>query len=218
MRVPIFVKVERFDLGSVAREIEGIRGRFDVYLESYPAKNIRSKHGLMGPVGKVLQEVRTGKWDADSLAGFALNVHLSNPKAKGSISDEARTALRQAIGELLELLERVPATAHDRLLDRIDYGLYFVRRSKGLERLESIRRDFAAFLQTKYGTPEELAAAWGGKPTDYGPNFGRVPFPSRRLFDRATGRRKLDIAEYAEQAHLKGYELPEDGELEEELR
>lgn len=212
MRTPIFVKVERFDIESVAPEIETIRDCFDRYLDSYPVKSARSKHSLMGPVGKVLQEARTGKWDAESLTGYALNIHLSNPKAKGYISQEARQALRDGIDWLLKLLKAVPVTARDKVVDRLDYGLYFVRRAKGLEWLESVRQEFIEFLRKKYGTSEELAKAWGGKPEDYGADFARVRYPSRRMFDEATGQKKTDIGEFAQQAELKGYELIEEEE------
>lgn len=213
MRTPIFVRVERFDIESVAPEIEAIRDCFDRYLDSYPVKSARSKHSLMGPIGKVLQEARTGKWDAESLVGYALNIHLSNPKAKGYISQEARLALQEGVERLLKLLKAVPVTAQDKVVDRLDYGLYFVRRAKGLEWLESVRQDFIEFLRKKYGTPAELAKAWGDKPEDYGADFVRVRYPSRRMFDEATGQKKTDIGEFAQQAALKGYELVEEEEI-----
>lgn len=218
MRTPLFVKVERFNWDDVAEEIKAIRNDFDRYLDSYPVKTARSKHSLMGPVGKVLQEAGTGRWDANSLAGFALNIHLSNPRAKGFISEEARNALQDGIARLLDLLNGVPVTAQDKVLDRIDYGLYFLRRTKGLDWLERVRQDFQAFLRAKYGTPESLASSWGGSAADYGPNFARVPFPSKQQFNEAEGQKKNDMAEFARQAELKGYELPEDDELEEETR
>ena len=214
MRIPIFVRVKRFDLESVVPEIEAIRDCFDRYLDSYPVKSSRSKHSLMGPVGKVLQETRTGKWDAESLAGYALNIHLSNPKVKGYIGQEAREALREGIGRLLELLKAVPVTAQDKILDRVDYGLYFVRRAKGLEWLEGMRQEFIRFLRGKYDTSEELAQVWGEKPEDYGDDFAKVRYPSRRMFDDATGQKKADIAEFAQQAELKGYELVDEEEEE----
>jgi len=212
MRTPIFVRVERFDLESVAPEIEAIRDCFDRYLDGYPVKSARSKTSLMGPVGKVLQGARTGKWDVESLAGYALNIHLSNPKAKGYISQEARQALREGIGRLLVLLKTVPVTAHDKVVDRIDYGLYFVRRAKGLEWLEGVRQEFIRFLRDKYGTPEKLAQAWGGKPEDYGADFAKVRYPSKAMFAEAVGQKKTDISEFALQAELKGYELVEEEE------
>lgn len=212
MRTPIFVRVERFDIESVAPEIEAIRDCFDRYLDSYPVKSARSKHSLMGPIGKVLQEARTGKWDAESLAGYALNIHLSNPKAKGYISQEARLALQEGVERLLKLLKAVPVTAQDKVVDRLDYGLYFVRRAKGLEWLESVRQEFIKFLQNRYSTPEKLAQAWGGKPEDYGTDLAKVPYPSRKMFDQATGQKKSDMSEFAQQVELKGYELAEEEE------
>lgn len=212
MRKPIFVKAERFDLESVMPHIEAVRDDFDRYLNDYPVKSSRSKHSLMGPVGKILQEVRTGKWDAESLCGYALNIHLANPRTKGFIGADARAALKEGVGKLIDLLAHVPVTAHDRVIDRIDYGLYFVRRSKGLQWLEEVRQDFVLFLRDKYGTGEQLAKVWGGKPADYGSDFGRVKYPSLSQFEEATGQRKVDMSEFANRAELKGYELPEEVE------
>jgi len=212
MREPVFTRVKSFDLEEAGTEIETIRACFDRYLDTYPVKSARTEHSLMGPVGKVLQEARTGKWDAESLAGYALNIHLSNPKAKGYISQEAREALLEGISRLLKLLKTVPVTAQDKILDRIDYGLYFLRRAKGLEWLENVRRDFVKFLQDKYGTPEKLALAWGSKPEEYGADFSKVPYPSRKMFIDASGQKKEDIAEFIQKAELKGYEIVEEGE------
>lgn len=212
MRTPVFVRTERFDLESVASEIKAIRNLLDTYLDSYPVKSSRSKHSLMGPVGKILQEARTGKWDAESLTGYALNIHLANPKAKGYISHEARQALKEGVDKLLGLLKAVPVTAQDKVLDRIDYGLYFIRRTKGLEWLENMRREFIAFLRNKYGTQEKLAEVWGGKPEDYGADFSKVPYPGKKIFEEAAGQKRADISEFAQQAELKGYELIEEEE------
>jgi len=214
MRTPIFVRVERFDLESVNPRIEAIRDAFDRYLDSYPVRTARSKHSLMGPVGKLLQEAKTGKWDAESLTGYALNIHLSNLRAKGFINQEAREALKDGVNKLMALLHEVPPTAQDKVLERIDYGLYFIRRAKGLEWLESVRREFVQFLQDRYSSAEELAKAWGEKLENIGQDFERIPYPSRRLFEEAKDQKKKDIAEFAEIAKLKGYELVEEEEEE----
>jgi hypothetical protein len=210
--MPVFVRVGRFDLESVTPEIEAIRRCFDRYMDSYPVKSSRSKYSLMGPIGKVLQEAQTGKWDAQSLTGYALNIHLSNPKAKGYISQEARQALREGIDKLFVLLRAIPVTAQEKVVDRIDYGLYFTRRAKGLEWLENLRQEFVSFLRNKYGTPEKLAGSWGGKPEDYGADFAKLPYPGKKMFNEATGQKKTDISEFALQAELKGYELAEEEE------
>lgn len=213
MRTPIFVQAERFDLESIEPKIIVIRNCFDRYLDSYPVKSPRSKTSLMGPVGKILQGARSGRWDAESLTGYAINIHLSNPKAKGYINQDARQALKEGVDNLLALLNTTPITAQDKVLDRIDYGLYFIRRAKGLEWLESIRQEFIQFLTDKYTTPEKLARAWGESPDNYGVDFGKVRYPSKAMFAKATGQKKEDIAEFARQIELKGYELIEEVEI-----
>ena len=212
MRTPIFVKVERFTLESVSLDIELIKKCFDKYLDSYPVKSSRSKYSLMGPIGKVLQEARTEKWDAESLIGYALNIHLSNPKAKGFISQKALDALSEGVNNLLDLLKRVPVTCQDGVVDRIDYGLYFIRRAKGLERLENIRQEFISFLRNKYETQERLAGAWDEKPGIYGEDFSKLPYPSKKMFQETAEKKHEDIFEFTRLIELKGYELSEEEE------
>jgi hypothetical protein len=163
----------------------------------------------MGPVGKIFQEVKGGKWDAVSLTGYALNIHLSNPKAKG-ISDSARAALDQGVTKLIDLLKSSPVAAHDRILDRIDYGLYYMRRKKGFAWLESVKNDWVDFLRTRYKDGESLAAAWGEKIDRIGNDFERVPYPGKQIFNIAKGEKRNDMVEFAQHAQLKGYSIEEE--------
>jgi hypothetical protein len=214
MRTPIFVRVERFDLESVAPQIEAIREAFDRYLDSYPVRTVRSKHSLMGPVGKLLQEAKTGKWDAESLTGYALNIHLSNPRARGFISQEAREALKEGVSKLMALLHEVPPTAQDKVLDRIDYGLYFIRRAKGLEWLEEKRQQLISFLRQRYKSDEDFAKAWGKKwkALDDVYYFG----PDSDTYREGNKALKADMDAFY--AYLRDLgEIPETAEEEEEL-
>jgi len=205
----IFTKTEQFEIDSIEPEINEIRDAFDHYLDTYPIKTSRSKHGLMGPVGKILQEVKGGKWDATSLTGYALNVHLSNPKVKG-ISDSARSALEQGVTKLINLMKDIPVTAHDRVLDRIDYGLYYLRRKKGLAWLESIKGKWIGFLRERYGNGEKLSEIWKEKIEKIGRDFEFIGYPSKRSFTEAKGQKQKDMAEFMNLAGLKGYELEEE--------
>ena len=207
----IFTRTESFDMAAIEPRIDDIRNAFDRYLDTYPVKTSKSKHGLMGPVGKILQQVKEGKWDAPSLAGYALNIHLSNPKAKG-ISDSTRAALDEAVSGLIDLLKSTPVAAHDRILDRIDYGLYYMRRKKGLAWLESIRKEWVAFLKARYEDGRSLAEAWDEKIDRIGDDFEKISYPGKEVFNKAKGKKKKDMEEFIQQAKLKGYAIKEEEE------
>ncbi len=207
----IFTRIESFALDKAGAKIDEIRDAFDRYLDTYPVKTAKSKHGLMGPVGKILQEVKGGKWDAPSLTGYALNIHLSNPKAKG-ISENARTALDEGIARLIDLLKSAPVAAHDRILDRIDYGLYYLRRKKGLAWLESVRKEWAAFLRNRYGDGLSVARAWKEKLETFGKDFENLAYPGKQAFNKAKGQKRKDMEEFVQQAQLKGYSIEQEEE------
>lgn len=215
MRNLIFTRTQRFDLNDFRDRIEEVREAFDRYLDTYPVRNPRTKHSLMGPVGKVIQEARTGKWDAASLAGYALNIHLASRETGGVISDPGRRSLEEGVKGLLALLKEVPVTAQDKLLARVDYGVYYLRRKKGLARLEAIRQAWIAFLKERYESPGRLAEAWGEDVGRIGEEFQDIAYPSRAAFGRAAGQKRADMGQFTEQAKLKGYErLDEEGEEE----
>jgi len=136
MRTPIVVRVTPYDIERDQPQLNAIREAFVRYLEEAPQKGTRSKHGLMGPVGKILSEVKSGRRDAGSLKGYAVRVHEG---AGRSLSPPALQALEQGIEGLVGLLNAAPLTVHDRLLDRLDYGLYFDLRKKQVESKEARR-------------------------------------------------------------------------------
>jgi hypothetical protein len=158
MRVPITVQVESFEIESVQPAIDAVRQSLGHYLEGVPRKSSRSKHGLMGPVGKILNEVKSGRRDPASLKGYAIRVHEAGGRAPSS---ESLEALATGIDGLVALMATVPATAHDRVLDRLDYGLYFDLRKRALESKEVRRQAWLKFLGDKYLDELKLSQAWG---------------------------------------------------------
>lgn len=158
MRIPIAVQIKPFDVDKVQAQIDAIRDSFCRYLAQVRGKSTRSKHGLMGPVGKILSEVKSGRRDPSSLKGFAVRVHEATGR---SPSPGALEALEQGIDRLVATLSEAPLTAHDALLDRLDYGLYFDLRKKALESKEARRQVWIAFARDKYGDEGKLSAAWG---------------------------------------------------------
>jgi hypothetical protein len=157
MRIPITVRSDAFDLESVQPIVDRVRVSFADYLDQVPRKSTKSKHGLMGPVGKILSEIKSGRRDPASLKGYAIRVHevLSRGPSPASLEK-----LEAAIDGLVKLLNTAPATFHDRILDRLDYGLYYELRSRQAASKEARRQAWVGYLRTKYGSPEALAAAW----------------------------------------------------------
>lgn len=193
MRIPIAVQVERFDLEKAQPDIDVAREAFVRYLGEVPRKSTRSKHGLMGPVGKILGEVKSGRRDSASLKGYAVRVHEATGRHPSSACLEA---LEQGIDHLLKLLAEAPITAHDRLLDRLDYGLYYDLRKKELESKEARRQAWISFLRSKYQNEVALSEAWGEEVT----SFDELYLPGKRegsKTKKATVRRQ-DVATFWE--------------------
>jgi hypothetical protein len=158
MRVLIAVQVQPFDTEAVQPKIDIIRQAFAQYLDEVPRKSSRSKHGLMGPVGKILGEVKSGRRDPPSLKGYAMRVHEATGRNPSPASLEA---LERGIDHLVRLLVETPVTTHDRLLDRLDYGLYYDLRKRAIESKEARRQAWLGFLREKYGSEARLSEAWG---------------------------------------------------------
>jgi hypothetical protein len=158
VRVPITVQTKPFDIETVQPKIDSAREALTRYLDEVPRKSTRSKHGLMGPVGKILSEVKSGRRDPASLKGYAVRVHEATSR---SPSPAGLQALEEGIDWIINLLTEVPITAHDRLLDRLDYGLYYGLRKQELESKEMRRQAWIGFLRNKYNTEAKLSETWG---------------------------------------------------------
>jgi hypothetical protein len=210
----IFVRAERADIDQYADKVENVRRAFDRYLDNYPRKTARTKTGLMGPVGKILSEAKSGKWDAESLTGYALNIHLMTPNARGFISEEGRKALNDGVRELIDLLSEVESPAvQDKLLDRIDYGLYATRRFKGMEYLEEINRRYAMFLEERYESVDHLNDRWGLGKRERLEEFSQARYPSRSRYEKANGEEKAAIDAFWQSQDVEPEEAdPEEGE------
>jgi len=197
MRTPIAVNVKPFDLDPAQPRIEAVRDAFSQYLDRYIPKSSRSKYGLMGPVGKILNEARSGRSDPDFLKGYVLRVHELSQK--GLPSPEAIKALEKGINLLTQLLREIPITVHDRLIDRLDHGLYFARRKRFLEWLDQRNRDFCIWLQQNYPGIEAVSEAWGRQIKDW--DQVRYAGPSSRTYKEGSPRQRKDMDAFTK--HLK---------------
>jgi len=161
--------------------------------------------------GKILQDIKRGKWDVAALSGYALNIHLNNRKAKG-MSDSARSALEEGITKIISLLKSVPVTAQDKVLELIDYGLYYERRKKSMTRFETVKMDWISFLNQKYLTGQALAEAWEEKLQNIGENFEKITYPSKKVFFESKGQKRIDLEQFIKEYELKGYQIEEEEE------
>jgi hypothetical protein len=157
MRIPITVHSDPFDIETAQPAIDTARLAFADYLEQVPRKSTKSKHGLMGPVGKILSEIKSGRRDPESLKGYAVRVHETSGRGPSTASMEN---LEKGIDTVVKLLNNMPLPFHDRVLDRLDYGLYYELRKRQAASKEARRQAWIGYIREKYGTPEALALAW----------------------------------------------------------
>jgi len=150
----------------VKQEMQEIVTLFDAYLEEYRAQGT-SKHAIMGPVAKILERAQTGQWLTESLTGYALRVHEMRPKTGGYVSPEAVQRLEEGTKRLITFLGGIPVTAIPKVVEQIDYGVYYERQRKNIkaraERQEQLRQRLIAFLHEKYASDAEFAKAWADK-------------------------------------------------------
>jgi hypothetical protein len=192
VRVPIAVQIQPFDVEKAQPQLDTIREAFARYLNEVRQKSTRSKHGLMGPVGKILNEVKSGRRDPASLKGYAVRVHEATG---GYPSPVSLAALEQGIDSLVSLLNTAPVTLHDRLLDRLDYGLYFDLRKKFLRWIEERDQDFRSWLQQRYPSLEALNQNW----TKQSESWGHIRYggASSQTYKKASPKQREDMDHFA---------------------
>jgi hypothetical protein len=191
VRVPIAVQVKPFDIDKAQPQLDVTREAFARYLKEVRSKSNRSKHSLMGPVGKILSEVKSGRRDPASLKGYAVRVHEATG---GYPSPASLEALEDGIDSLVKLLDAAPVTVHDRLLDRLDYGLYFDLRKRFLSWIEDRNRDFRSWLQKRYTSLDSLNQQWGKQIDDW-PQV-RYGGPSSQTYKKASVKQRGDMDEF----------------------
>lgn len=191
----------------VKQEMQEIVALFDAYLEEYRAQGT-SKHAIMRPVAKILERAQTGQWLTESLTGYAMRVHEMRPKTGGYVSPEAMQKLEEGTKRLITFLGSIPVTAIPKVVEQIDYGVYYERRRKSIkaraERQEARRGELAAFLHTKYASDADFAHAWNkerfttmdGLPYYFG--------PTSDTYKKAKGQMKADVDEFYELLKQKG--------------
>lgn len=104
------------------------------------------------------------------------------------------------------MLNDAPITAHDRLLDRLDYGLYYDLRKKALEGKESRRQAWVGFVREKYGTEGSLSDAWGDEVAVFEDLY--LPRKAEGSQSKKATTRQRDIAAFWESQGVGG--VPEE--------
>jgi len=205
MRVPIAVQVEPYDPAKDQPRIDAARQAFVTYLQGVFRKSTQTKHGLMGPVGKILNEVKSGRRDPGSLKGYALRVHEATRRLPSASGLEA---LEKGIDLLVGVLNDAPITAHDHLLDRLNYGLFYDLRKEQVQGREAWRQAWIKFLRDKYKTERAVSDAWGEEVTSF-----EALYPPRKV-DGSLGKtattKQRDVAIFC--ASQGAAEIPEDEE------
>lgn len=215
MRQLVMIKGERFDIDTIRPDIKEIVMAFDDYLDDYPVKTAKSMHSLLGPVPMILDGARVRKESVETLVGRAIRAHEMNPRTKGYLSSQALAALENATTKLLDLCNRVPATAVTKVTERIRYSVYYARRKKAIERLEQTRQAFIRFLQRGYANDAtKLAAAWNEQDL----TFESIRYPSikNEAYRKANSSKKADIDAFRslpEAQRLAAEEEEEDEQL-----
>jgi len=144
MRIPITVQSDPFNIETAQPAIDTARHAFADYLEQVPRKSTKSKHGLMGPVGKILSEIKSGRRDPESLKGYAIRVQETSGRGPSAPSMEN---LENGIDTVVKLLNNVPLPFHDRVLDRLDYGLYYELRKRQAASKEARRQAWIGYIR-----------------------------------------------------------------------
>ncbi|RLG21298.1 hypothetical protein DRN72_03970 [Methanosarcinales archaeon] len=82
-----------------------------------------TKTSIMGPVGKLLSAVSSGKIEnPDALVGYIVNIH--NATAENPISKQANEHLENGVNALLELRKIAPKRMWMKILREVDYAVY----------------------------------------------------------------------------------------------
>lgn len=145
-------------------QIERATDNLSGYLinDYWPKTLSYSKHALMGPVGKLLAVLVSGRIQGkEALVGYVANIH-QNTSQRERISPEGLKFLNDAIDALVTLREGLPKREWLRVLRDLDYAVFFKKYEQIAERIEEKRKrvqNIRAFLEAQYGTIEALKAA-----------------------------------------------------------
>jgi len=100
-----------------------ISGLYD-YLEDYePERHGFTKSLLMGPAGKLLSAITSGRFEnPDAIVGFVVNIHANTSKKE--LGPKSLQRLKEAVEGMANLRRMVSERAWPRTLREIDYAVF----------------------------------------------------------------------------------------------
>lgn len=120
-----------------------------------------SKHTLMGPVGKLLAVLTSGRiQEKKALLGYVANVHQNTSQTP--LTPKGLRRLNEALDTLVTLRDGLSKRAWLKVLRDLDYAVFFKKYEQIAQRIEAKRERTEAietFLEGQFGTVEELKAA-----------------------------------------------------------
>ncbi|RLE85714.1 MAG: hypothetical protein DRJ39_01145 [Thermoprotei archaeon] len=132
--VRMIEKGEGVDLASIRGEIKDVADMLAEYLNNYywPEQTGYAKHSIMGPVGKLIGVMESGRFESkEALIGFIINIHNNTSRVK--ISKEAIDILERAVDKLLEIRSKTTTRVWVRLLRELDYAVYKYKMKRIVE-------------------------------------------------------------------------------------
>lgn len=129
------VKMRRPEPGIERKELKkavnDVVEELNSYLDSFIPKAGfgYTKHAIMGPVGKLLGALESGRFESvDGYVGFTVNIHEN--LSKKPAGEEEIGKLRSAVSTLLDLKGKVGIGRWPKLIREIDYSVYYRRMEK----------------------------------------------------------------------------------------
>lgn len=114
----------------VAEAKENVVSALYDYLEDYePEKWVASKSGLMGPAGKLLSAVTSGRFEnRDAIIGFVVNIHANTSRRELGPTSLGR--LKEAVDGMAKLRQLVSDRMWPQTLREIDYAVFSKQYSR----------------------------------------------------------------------------------------
>lgn len=126
MRKPILMEKRDTDEVWPTKEVEDVKEDLYKYLADYmPERWTYTKHGIMGPAGKLLGIIAASKFGdtIDSYVGYIANIH--NQQSKKHLTLEGMENLKEAVSGLVRLKQKSSERAFLKMLNSVDYGVYY---------------------------------------------------------------------------------------------
>ncbi|MEM0287279.1 MAG: hypothetical protein QXG05_03785 [Nitrososphaerota archaeon] len=128
MRKPILMEKMATDEVWPTDEVEAAKESLYKYLADYvPERWVYTKHAIMGPAGKLLGIIAASKFgeNVDSYVGYIANIH--DQQSKKHLTLEGMNNLKEAVSRLIQLRKRSSERAFLKMLNSVDYGVYYMK-------------------------------------------------------------------------------------------